>query len=228
MAALVAPLVVTWKLNGVPVWATTCSALVTAGPEPTVEIVVDPPAGTVTQSESVRPTWVPKALPPRVEPAGAVTGNAILTAASLALVSAAPNVTFSDTLNGKDQTPTATQAIDVGDATGSGAGWDITATSTTFTTGSINLSTTATTVQSTPAVACDSGATCATATNTVTYPYTLPAAASAPTATKVFNASANTGMGNQTVTITWQLSLPSSTRSGSYTSTWTLSLVSGP
>ena len=123
---------------------------------------------------------------------------------------------------------TTTQALDVADATGSGAGWDITATSTTFTTGSVTLSTTATTVQSAPTRACDAGSTCTLATNSVSYPYTLPAGASAPTATKVFNAAVNTGQGDQTATVTWQLAIPSSTAAGTYTSTWTLSLVSGP
>ena len=33
---------------------------------------------------------------------------------------------------------------------------------------------------------------------------------------------------DQTVTATWKLSVPSSTYAGTYNSTWTLSLVSGP
>jgi hypothetical protein len=162
-------------------------------------------------------------------PAGATTpAQEQISAGSLGLVSAAPNVTFSDTLNGKNQTPTATQALDIGDGRGSGAGWNITATSTTFTTGSVTLSTTATTVQTTPTLACDAGATCLLATNSISYPYTLPAASVAPTATKVFNSAANTGMGDQTVTVTWTLTLPGNTLAGTYTSTWTLSLVTGP
>src|SRR5713226_4344885 len=67
--------------------------------------------------------------------ADATTATATLSAGSLAFVSAPPAVSFSATLNGLDQTPTTTQALDVGDATGSGTGWDITATSTTFSTG---------------------------------------------------------------------------------------------
>jgi len=161
-------------------------------------------------------------------PAGATSATANVTAGSLAFVSAPPSVTFNDTLNGANQTPTVTQALDIGDATGSGTGWSITATSTTFTTGSITLATTSTSVTATPTVACDSGITCVTATNSVSYTYTLPAAATAPTATKLFNAAVNTGMGNQTVTVTWSLALPASTKVGTYTSTWTLSLVSGP
>jgi len=161
-------------------------------------------------------------------PAGAATATATVTGGSLAFVSSPPNVTFSATLNGLNQTVTANQALDVSDATGSGAGWSISATSTTFTTGSVTLSTTSTSITSTPTVACDSGATCVTATNGVSYPYTLPAAASAPTATKMFNAAVNTGEGNQTVSVTWSLAVPATAAPGTYTSTWTISLASGP
>jgi len=161
-------------------------------------------------------------------PVGAATATANISAGSLAFVSTPPNVTFNDTLNGANQTVTATQALDVSDATGSGAGWNITATSTTFTSGGNTLPTTATTVQSAPTTACDASSTCTLATNSVSYPYTLPAGASAPTATKVFNAAANTGQGQQTATVTWQLAIPSTTVAGTYTSTWTISLVSGP
>jgi hypothetical protein len=176
-----------------------------------------------------------------VVPAAASTGSVTLSAGSLAFVSAPGNVTFpATTLNGTNQTKTATLAIDVSDATGSGAGWNVTATSTTFTGGCTGtgctaptLPTTATTVQSTPTVACDSGATCTVAapTTAVSYPYTLPAAATAPTATKLYNAGANSGMGNQTVTPTFTLAIPANQLIGNgsaFTSTWTVSLVSGP
>jgi hypothetical protein len=161
----------------------------------------------------------------------AATGTATISAGSLGFVSTPPNVSFSATLNGLDQTVTSTQALDVGDATGSGTGWNLTATSTTFSTGGGTpklLSTSATSLTSAPANACDASATCTLATNGITYPYVLPAGASAPTATKLFNAAANTGLGNQTVTPSWKLSVPASTFAGTYTSTWTISLVSGP
>jgi len=166
-----------------------------------------------------------------VLPVAAATATATVTAGALGFVATPPNVTLSATLSGVDQTPTATQAIDVGDATGSGTGWNLTATSTTFSTGGLapkTLSTTATTIGVAPTVACDTGATCTLTTNAITYPYTLPAATTAPTATKVYNAAANTGMGNQTVTPTWKLALPANTFAGTYTSTWTISLVSAP
>jgi WxL domain surface cell wall-binding len=164
-------------------------------------------------------------------PAGAISGTATISAGALAFVSSPSSVGFSATLNGQDQTVTSAQTFDIGDATGSGVGWNVTATSTTFTTGGGSprtLSTSATTVQSTPTVACDTGVTCTTATTNVSFPYTLPAASTAPTATKLFNAAADTGMGNQTVSATFRLSLPANTYAGSYSSTWTYSLVSAP
>jgi WxL domain surface cell wall-binding len=173
-------------------------------------------------------TLVATALP--VAALGA-TGTATIAAGSLGFVSTPPNVSFSATLNGLDQSVATTQALDVGDATGSGTGWNITATSTTFTTGGGTphlLSTSATSLTGAPTDVCDASATCTLATNSVTYPYTLPAAATAPTATKMFNAAANTGLGNQTVTPTWRLSVPANTLAGTYTSTWTISLVSSP
>jgi WxL domain surface cell wall-binding len=161
----------------------------------------------------------------------AATGTATITAGSLGFVTTPPNVSFSATLNGLDQTVTSTQALDVSDATGSGTGWNLTATSTTFTTGGGSprlLATTATSLTGAPTDTCDASATCTVGTNSVTYPYVLPAGATAPTATKLFNAAANTGLGNQTITPSWKLAVPASTYAGTYTSTWTISLVSGP
>jgi len=162
-------------------------------------------------------------------PAGASSATVAVNAGSLAFATTPPNVSFTATLTGLDKTVTATQALDVSDATGSGAGWSLTATSTTLTTGGgTTLATTAVTVTSAPSSACDVGATCVVATNGVSYPYALPAAATAPAATKLFDAAANTGMGNLTATVTWSLTLPASTKVGTYTSTWTISLASGP
>jgi hypothetical protein len=167
--------------------------------------------------------------------AGTAVGLALVPAAvaagTLSWVTAPPNVSFTVTLNGTDRSTTAPQALDVSDQTASSAGWNITATSTTFSTGGgapHTLPASATTVQSAPTTACDSASVCTPAVNTITYPYALPAAASPPTATKMFNAAAGTGMLNQTVTATWRLAIPGNTFAGTYTSTWTISLVSGP
>ena len=169
------------------------------------------------------------AAPAGASTSGSATASAAITAGSLGFVSTPSTVSFSDTLNGTNQSVSASQAFDVGDATGSGAGWNITATSTTFTaTGGKTLPATAVTVASAPTVSCDGSNTCSTATNAITYPYVLPAASTAPTATKLWNAAAASGMGNQTVSSTFTLAIPANTYAGSYSSTWTYSLVSAP
>lgn len=137
-------------------------------------------------------------------------------------------VTFaSQTLDGLDHTKTVTATFDVTDNTG-GDGWNITATSTSFTAGTHSLATTATSVQSAPTDTCDSGWTCSLVTNSTSYPYTLPAGATAPTATKLVDAALGTGAGHQTITVTFTLSVPANAYSGSYASTFTFALVSGP
>lgn len=164
-------------------------------------------------------------------PAMATNASETLTAGTLGFATAPGNVTFPDTtLNGQNKTVTFPQPLDIADATGSGAGWNITATSTTFTSSGHTLPTGAVTVGSAPsAPTCDTGVTCTVGgATTATFPYTLPAASTAPTATKLYNAPVNTGMGDQTVSPTWTLAIPGNAYAGNYTSTWTLSLVSGP
>jgi hypothetical protein len=156
------------------------------------------------------------------------TGTATITGGTLSLTPPAI-VDFAASLNGTDQDVTALQALDVWDDTGSGAGWNITATSTTFTSGSHTLSTAAVTVPTSPTVVLDAGAGTGTpAVTNISFPYTLPAAATAPTATELFNATASTGMGHQTATATMHLAVPRTTFAGVYTSTWRYSLVSAP
>ena len=165
-----------------------------------------------------------------VAPAWSSTGTATLTAGSLSFTAPA-TISFAATLTGLDQTASASQALDVADATGSGTGWKLQATSTAFcTSGNAHcLANAATTVQSPgPTVACDASSTCTTATNGVSYPFTLPAAASAPAATTFFNAAAASGLGKQTVTATFTVAIPANTYAGTYNSTWTYSLASAP
>ena len=83
---------------------------------------------------------------------------------------------------------------------------------------------TATAVSST----CAGGTTCTNPTNAITYPLAVPAGSSAPTAVKLFNAAANTGMGSFTVTPTVQVAIPANAYAGTYTSTVTVAVVSGP
>jgi len=163
----------------------------------------------------------------------AITASETVTGGSLSFINSTPaTITFNGiTLSGTaNQTDTQTQLFDVDDARGTGVGWNITATSTTFTDGSGDtLPTTATTIQSAPTAACDTSVTCTVATNTgLSFPYTLPAAGTAPTATKMFNADTNTGLAAQSFSPTWQIAIPANSKAGTYTSTWTFSLTTNP
>lgn len=157
-----------------------------------------------------------------------------LSGGRLAFINNAPAATISfptATLNDTTQSITTPLTVDTSDATGSGAGWTVTATSTTFTSAANALPATATTIQ-------------------VRADHRLrhrrrrmhdrdherqlslhaPAAPTAPTATELFNAPANTGMGDQTFTVIWTLAIPANAAASAtpYASTWTLSLVTGP
>lgn len=146
---------------------------------------------------------------------------------SLSLSSASSASFPAFTLDGANQTATTTLALTPDDETASNAGWNITGTSTTLTNaGGKTLPTTST--QVTAASASAATGNCSLPTNSIGYPVTLPAGSSPPTAVKVYNAAASTGSGPTNVTLTFKLSLPANSFNGTYTSTWTFAIVSGP
>lgn len=153
---------------------------------------------------------------------GTVTGS-ILTASTAATPS------FSASLDSGDTTQTYTVPLTLQDTRGTGAGWNLTITSTRFTTGGATPRTLPTTASSLTAVtsACASG-TCTNPSNAQIYPIAVPAGASAPTAVKVFNTTADNGMGRFTITPTIGVAIPQNAYAGTYTSTVTLSVVTGP
>jgi hypothetical protein len=164
---------------------------------------------------------------------GDVPGTATLTAGGLTLATPTA-LTFTGTLDGTNKTLSTTQALDVLDQTGSGAGWNVTLSTTQFTTADATpklLSTTAASDLSAPTGACDATVICTLASgSTVTYPIVLTAGTTAvpAVAVKIQNAAINTGLAGQTWTHTMNLAIPANTRVGAYTSTWTYSLVSAP
>ena len=161
-----------------------------------------------------------------------VAGSAAITGGALSMGTLA-GISFSGTLSGLNQVfSSPTNGVTVTDATGSGSGWNLTVSGTEFTTGG-------TTPRTLPATALQvTGLTSVSAanssgvnpTNAVAYPLTVPLAAppATATATKFFNSSANTGMGAFSLNSAYSLSIPANTFSGNYTSTLTISLVSGP
>jgi hypothetical protein len=134
------------------------------------------------------------------------------------------------TLNGDDQTMTYALGLIVTDARGSGAGWNLTITSTLFDDGhGHQFASNASSINAAPTVACSGvGGHCTNPTNSLTYPTGVPAASPAPAAVKFFNAAANSGLGKFTITPTVTISIPASTFAGTYTSTVTVAIVSGP
>lgn len=150
---------------------------------------------------------------------GTVTGSTLSTSTS-----ATPS--FSDNVDNGDQTQTYTIPLTTQDTRGTGAAWNETITSTQFTTGTQTLATNASSLTGVTS-ACASG-TCTNPTNSITYPVAVPAAPTAPAAVKFFNAALNTGMGKFTITPTIGVFVPQNTFAGTYTSTVTLAIVSGP
>ncbi len=155
-----------------------------------------------------------------------VTGNV---SGSTLSVSSPAATSFGANLDSGDVTPTYTAALATQDTRGTGAGWNETITSTQFTTGTPNNYTLANTASTLTGVAATNGTGSSTSpTNAITYPVAVPAGATAPTAAKFFNAGANTGMGKFTLTPTVGVFVPQSSFAGTYTSTVTVAIVTGP
>lgn len=176
---------------------------------------------------------------------GTVNGCVTLAGGSLS-ISNSGLLSFSGTINGLDQFLNDTTAADTGitvtDATGSGAGWHLNVSQTQFSDGNghtlpflaLNGSTASSTATTAVTSACFNGSTCTNATNSVTYPLTLSG-----TAQKMFNAAASTGIGSIGIgtgtfgvsgnnPVSWWISVPASALAGTYTSTITEAISTGP
>jgi hypothetical protein len=150
-------------------------------------------------------------------------------AAGLSVSLASASETFSASLDSGDSTQTYPVDLTVEDTrTGTGAGWQLQVTSTTLTTGTHSLATTATDITAISTAACNNLGPCTLPTNSVTYPVGVPAAASAPTAVKFANAAATTGRSRIDWSATFAVDVPQNAFAGSYTSTVTISVISGP
>jgi hypothetical protein len=177
-----------------------------------------------------------------------MTGSLGLSGGTLTLTSPSA-LGWTATLSGldldlADPTP-AHQSYLVDDATGSGGGWHVTTSATQFTTGggspltlgntgtfSTNGSTSSIASTTAPSPACSTLSTCTLPTNTMSYPVAITTAASAPTPATIYDTSLGTGLGSITIGTTnpvgWWLYVPASTAPGTYTSTVTMAIVSGP
>jgi len=163
------------------------------------------------------------------ERAGAIAITGTVTGGAALSVSSTGSPSFSLTLNGVDQNVSYTLPAQAIDPRGTGAGWNLTVTSTQFNDGSGHtFPATASSITAASNV-CGASSTCTTATNSVSYTsLTVPAGPTAPAAVKYFNAAANTGMGKLDVSATVGVAVPANVFAGTYTSTVTVSIVSGP
>jgi hypothetical protein len=163
--------------------------------------------------------------------AGTAPVTATVVAGTLSLSSsAAPG--GSVTLDGTNQSFDYSLPLSVVDATGSGAGWNLTVTSTQFSTGGGSpktLPTDASKMRDRTAV-CATG-TCTATANTISFPPpgTIPAGSTPPAPIKFFSTPVNTGLGSFTVTVDpVRVTVPGNAFAGVYTSVLTVAVVSGP
>ena len=181
-----------------------------------------------------------------------LTGTATVTAGPLNLTSPAA-LDWATTLNGLDQQladmTAAQQTYLVDDATGSGAGWHVTVSASTFSsvspaatlpdtaTFSTNGSLTSETASSYPTAACSPEAACMLPAH-VTAPMTNPVlvtTAASPTPYTIYDAEAGSGMGSITIggpsaanPVGWWVNVPADAMAATYTSTITLEVISAP
>jgi hypothetical protein len=169
-----------------------------------------------------------------------------LAAGALTLTSPAA-LSWGSSVTGTDQQlvdPNSTeQSYLVSDASASGAGWHVTVSATTFTSGAAALpdagtfvtngSITAEAATTAPAAACSAGSTCLLPANTTTYPVAITTAASAPVPATIYDTSAGTGRGSIIIglgasPVGWWINVPATAGAGSYTSVIRLQVISGP
>ncbi|HXS63990.1 MAG TPA: hypothetical protein VN767_14145 [Streptosporangiaceae bacterium] len=175
-----------------------------------------------------------------------MTGTVSLTGGTLTLTSPS-SLSWSSTLTGVDQSLVDTTAADqqytVDDATGSGSGWHVTISATTFANGastfpdsgtfSTNGSTSSATATTAPSATCTT--TCTLPQNSTTYPVAITTATASPTFFTIYDNAATDGLGSILIggstnpnPVGWWVQVPGSAISGSYTSTITMTIISGP
>ena len=153
--------------------------------------------------------------------AGNITATATLSGTAGVSLGLPGNPSVSDTLDGTDQTVTYAPVLSVVDARGSGGGWNMTISATSFSDGSGHSLTPGSI--SSVAQACHSSSACTAPTNAIGYPLTVNGSAA-----KFFNATANTGLGKIDVTPSVDVLVPGNAFAGTYTSTVTLAVATGP
>jgi hypothetical protein len=154
--------------------------------------------------------------------AGTLTATATVSGTAGVSLSLPAGPSLTSTLDGTDQTASYAPVLGVVDARGTGVGWNLTVSATTFSDGSGH--TLAAGVVSSVASACHAASTCTAATSSgISYPLTIGG-----TASKFFNAAVSTGLGKVDVTPTIDVLIPGNAFAGTYTSTVTIAATTGP
>jgi hypothetical protein len=154
--------------------------------------------------------------------AGTLTATATVSGTAGVSLNLPSNPSITNTIDGSDQTATYAPVLGVVDARGSGAGWNLTISATSFSDGSGHTLAPGTVTAA--AQACHSGSSCTAATSSgISYPLTVTG-----TAAKIFNAALNSGLGKIDITPTVQVSIPGNAYAGIYTSTLTIAAATGP
>jgi hypothetical protein len=164
--------------------------------------------------------------------AGTVGVTSVVTAGATLSVAGGTPPSFGVTLNGVDQSVNYDLPVIVVDARGGTLGWNLTVTSTTFTDGSAgtghNFGANASTITAVVPT-CGTNSTCLLPVNNVANTNLgLPGASGTPV--KFFNASTPAGAGRGTINVdaTVAVGIPANVFAGSFTSTVTVAISSGP
>jgi hypothetical protein len=153
--------------------------------------------------------------------AGTLTATATVSGTAGMAMSLPSSPAMTATLDGTDQVVSWSALLGIVDARGTGAGWNLTVSATTFSDGSGH--TLAPGSVTAVGATCVGGNACTAALNSVSYPITI-----GTTAAKFFNASADTGLGRVNVTPSMDVAIPGNAYAGTYTSTVSLAAVTGP
>jgi len=154
--------------------------------------------------------------------AGTLTATATVSGTAGVSLALPSNPSITNTIDGSDQTATYSPVLGLVDARGSGAGWNLTLSATSFSDGSGHTLAPGTVTAA--AQACHSGSSCTAASSSgISYPLTITG-----TAAKIFNAALNSGLGKIDITPTVEVAIPGNAYAGTYTSTVTIAAATGP
>ncbi len=170
-----------------------------------------------------------------VEDASATTTATADISGSTLTVTPPSSLSWSDTLDGIDQSVVDTVPTTVIDSTGSGSGWNLTISTTSLTSSSpsatfggsllVDGSSSSSTSSTAPSASCGTGSTCTLPTDSgVTYPLTVPTSGSA----KFYSSASGTGLGTIDLATDFWLDIPANTIAATYSGTVTVAVSTGP